>query len=164
MGRWVLVGNAEDTQDLDYVGDRPDVVGYTAWLNGGSDGLEVQLGSAAGLVLEIGDDGRFSESASGSVSLEGEWFDVNGILDEVVPFAGFLVENEQGVYLKADEAPEDAEAEEGRYGLAVLRYDDGDIKICEMLRRAGDRLVRSMNVIADEAQLFRTVLVYERQD
>jgi hypothetical protein len=142
----------------DKVSDPDDI---RAWLNGGDDALVAAAQPAKGLTLSIARDGGFSEERTGAAAVP--WFDADGVLEhQAVPFAGTATPVGEMLYLRLVETKSWATPTEGRYAPALLRYDDEDTKVSDALTLAGDRLVRTMNVVTDELYLNRVVLLYAR--
>ena len=161
VGRWSVVGSASVNGEIPFVGDDPDPDGVSGWLNGTGEELEGSIASTSGLELEVSQDGLFSEHLTGQPKIE--WFDVEGVLcDGVVPSNGALVEGEMLVYLQPNGIPSWSVHKKKRYGKALLRYDDGDTKICDCLRLKGDRLIRTVNVVTDELYTNRVLMAYEK--
>lgn len=160
VGTWVLTGSTSIKGELAIVDGSPDPNGVEDWLNGSGLSLFETVDATSGLSIDIQPDGTFSEQKQGNPEIE--WYDFEGVLTEVEPFNGSLVANEQGVYLLADDAPEWRMPTENEYGVAVLRYDDGDTKISDRLEKKDDLLIRTMNVVTDELYFDRIVIVYRR--
>jgi hypothetical protein len=130
------------------------------WLNGFDASLVATAKATSGMTLSIAADGTFTERVSGKPDVY--WFDEEGVLADVTPFDGLIVHNVQGSYLRPLNIAKWAIPVDGRYGLAVLRYDDGDTKISDCVRSSDGRLIRTINVVTDELYLDRIVIVYER--
>jgi hypothetical protein len=162
QGEWCLVASGSVNSEIAFINDEePDPNGVSDWLNGIDDTLVDTATATSGLTLSIASDGTFAEHVSGKPEVD--WFDAEGILQaEVSPFNGVVVGSDQAVYLRPINIATWASPVEGRYGRAVLRYDDGDTKISDRIRALGDRLIRTVNVVTDELYLDRVVIVYER--
>jgi hypothetical protein len=159
-GTWELIGFAETQSTARLIGEDTDPADIDAWLNRHDDSLLSDAEAASGLRLRI-DAGNFTEERTGSPSVS--WFDAEGVLaEEVAPFDGTLIRTEDGIYLRPAVIPSWAMPVDGRHGPAVLRYDDSDTKIAESLHLAGERLMRTVNVVTDELYLNRVVLIYAR--
>jgi hypothetical protein len=162
-GRWRATGtcsaNSQIKIDLSGV---PDPNGVADWLNGFDSGLARDARPTSGLILTIETTaGTFTERLTGDPLVE--WFDAEGVLTQgVSPFDGTFISNAQGAYLCPQDVPKWAAPVAGRYGEAILRYDDGDTKIADSLRVVEGRLVRTVNVVTDELYLNRVVIIYER--
>ena len=162
VGRWALVGSTNVTGEIAFVGDEPDPNGVSNWLNGLGEELETSIEHMTGLELEISQDGRFSENMIGQPRVY--WFDVEGVLsNDVAPFNGALTSNDKLIYLQPDDVPRWSVHAQNRYGKAILRYDDGDTKICDSLRLEGARLLRTVNVVTDELYTDRVLIAYEKR-
>lgn len=160
-GRWALAGSISVKDEIAFVDGEPDPDGVSNWLNGRDDGLEAGISPASGLELTISEDGRFTETATGKPEVY--WFDVEGVLcNDVEPFNGTLLSNEGLLYLLPDGIPSWSAHAQNRYGKAMLRYDDGDTKICDSLYLKGDQLLRTVNAVTDELYLDRVLIAYER--
>ena len=161
-GEWHLVASIsiQPESHLEFLKDGPDHTGISNWLNGFDDKLIEEAQETSGLVLCIKQDGSFTEEVTGNPNVY--WFNDEGCLVDVAPFNGVLVETEQGFYLKPTNINEWAIPIEEAYGACVLRYDDGDTKITDHLRRVGEYLVRTVNVVTDEAYLDRVLIKYKR--
>jgi hypothetical protein len=162
LGQWDLVGSVAINSEIAFIDGEPDPNGVANWLNGFDASLQDQIKPTAGLRLEIRPDARFTEQMSGQPAVY--WFDEEGVLTDVAPFDGHLVETDQGLYLRPDEISEWAMPTEGEYGQAVLRLDDGDTKISDNLRLNNGYLLRTVNVVTDELYLDRILIVYTRQE
>ncbi|MBC7501745.1 MAG: hypothetical protein H7315_14820 [Herminiimonas sp.] len=161
VGRWALVGSTSINGEIAFVGDEPDPNGVSNWLNGHAEDLEESIEQTSGLELEISQDGRFTERQVGRPKVY--WFDVEGVLsNEVAPFNGALTFNDKLFYLQPD-IPNWSVHAQNRCGEAILRYDDGDTKICDSLRLRGDRLLRTVNVVTDELYTDRVLIAYEKR-
>ena len=161
VGRWALISSASINSEISFIGEDPDPNGVNDWLNG--DAIDLVDGSdpTTGLLLQIEQDGSFSEQKTGNPKVY--WFDSEGVLtNDVEPFDGRLQSNESNVFLRPSEIPSWAIPVEGKHGRAILRLDDGDTKISDRLDVIGDRLIRSVNVVTDELYLDRIVIVYSR--
>jgi hypothetical protein len=162
VGTWILVGSTSINGQIAFLDDEPDPNGVLNWLNGLGEELEASIKHMTGLELEISQDGRFSEALSGQPKVP--WFDVEGVLsNDVAPFNGALTSNDKLVYLQPDGIPRWSVHAQNRYGKAILRYDDGDTKICDSLRLKGDRLLRTVNVVTDELYTNRVLVAYEKR-
>lgn len=161
-GEWHLIASASITSEVQFVNDeQPDPNGVANWLNGFDDSLLESAKQTSGLVLSITPDGSFTERVTGKPEVY--WFDVEGVFaNEVTPFDGVTVKNEQGAYLKPVAVAKWAVAVEGRYGKCVLRYDDGDTKITDNLRIVEAHLIRTVNIVTDELYLDRVLIRYKR--
>lgn len=157
IGTWQLIATARSDSEIAFIGEEPDPAGVADWLNGRSAaGATVP---AAGLLLEIQPNGRFTERRTGTPAVD--WFDAEGVLaDKPSPFDGTVLQSGLTAYLRPDDIASWARPEDGRYAPAVLRYDDGDTKIADSVTRDGPNLLRTVNVVTDELYLTRVVLVY----
>lgn len=162
VGSWTLVGRTAINGEIAFLGVEPDPNGVLDWLNGLGEELEGSIKHVSGLELEISQEGRFSESLSGQPEVY--WFDVEGVLsNDVAPFNGALASINKLIYLQPDGIPRWSVHAQNRYGDAILRYDDGDTKICDSLRLKGDRLLRTVNVVTDELYTDRVIIAYEKR-
>jgi|GEM_PF-4391016 len=161
-GEWRLVASGSINAEIAFINDEePDPNGVSDWLNGFDHALVAASKPTSGLTLSIAADGTFSEIVSGNPQVY--WFDVEGVLEsEVIPFSGVVVHNDQASYLRPTSIATWATPVEGRYGLAVLRYDDGDTEISDSVRLVENQLIRTVNVVTDELYLDRIAIVYER--
>lgn len=161
-GRWALVGSASTNDEIAFADDEPDPNGVSDWLNGHGDDLEASIKPTSGLELTISEDGRFSEALVDQPEVC--WFDIEGVLcNDVVPFNGALISDNALFYLQPDGIPRWSVHTQNRYGKALLRYDDGDTKICDSLCLKGDRLLRTVNIVTDELCTDRVLIAYERR-
>lgn len=167
QGEWSLIESAAAQSEIEITDDsREEPEGVSAWLNGGEGIPPVETRKASGLLLSIAADGSFAENVSGSPDVE--WFDAEGVLalpsegHEIVPFSGMLVPRGQEGYLRPAAVVSWAVPNEGQYGSAVLRFDDGSTKIADHIKVVGGRLVRTVSVVTDWLYLHRTFMVYER--
>jgi hypothetical protein len=162
VGSWTLVGSTSINGEIAFLGDKPDPNGVLDWLNGSGEELEGSIKHVSGLELKISLEGRFAESLTGLPEVY--WFDVEGVLsNEVAPFNGTLVSIDRLIYLQPDDIPSWSVHAQNRYGDAILRYDDGDTKICDSLCLKGDRLLRTVNVVTDELYTDRVLIVYAKR-
>ncbi|MDE0854959.1 MAG: hypothetical protein OSA97_11125 [Nevskia sp.] len=161
-GDWSLIAACSVRSEIPFINDEePDPSGVFNWLNGFDDELVANAKPTSGLTMTIKPDGQFVERLSGTPAVY--WFDEEGVLqEEVTPFSGMVVDTEQASYLCPASIPKWATPVSGRYGTAVLRYDDGDTKISDAVRRIGHQLVRTVNVVTDELYLDRVVILYQR--
>ncbi|HEY2038426.1 MAG TPA: hypothetical protein VGG95_02105 [Edaphobacter sp.] len=162
LGKWKLTASANVTSQIAFdESNEPDPNGVGDWLNGFDEGLVSSATATSGMLLAIKEDGFFTERVTGTPNVN--WFDVEGVLcEKVVPFDGAVVEGVERAYLCPVKIPSRAVPENGRYGEAVLRYDDGDTKIADSIHFMHEKLIRTINVVTDELYLDRTVLVYQR--
>lgn len=161
QGEWRLVRSASIKSEIEFVNDEPHPNGVSDWLNGFDESLVDRASPTSGLTLSISPKGSFTERLSGKPNVY--WFDNEGVLQtEVAPFDGVVVGCGQEAYLRPAEIAKWATPEDGEYGRALLRYDDGDTKIADRIRTMGDRLVRVVNIVTDDLYLDRVVIVYER--
>jgi hypothetical protein len=158
-GAWCLVGTVSTRSQIALINGQPDPRGIEQWLKGVDDRLIETATETSGLLLSISPEASFTEQLTGKPTVY--WFDEEGVLaGEVSPFNGVVVQTQQGAYLKPAEIAKFGRPVEGRYGNVVLRYDDGDTKIADGLRRVGAQLIRTVNVVTDELYLDRVVVVY----
>ena len=78
-----------------------------------------------------------------------------------MPFGGVIKSNKHGTFIQPKEINSIGLPTE-EYG-AILRYDDGDTKICDRISLHEHNLIRTVNTVTDELYLDRTILVYKRQ-
>lgn len=162
-GRWALTGSCSINHEITLEEEDSEIhlPEIARWLNGTAKELLLQWQPTEGLMLEIKADGSFSETATGRPQLQ--WFDAEGCLnEEASPFDGRWIKGKDLAYLRPTEIQRWAMPAAGQYGAAVLRYDDGDTKICDQVQRDGERLLRCVNVVTDELYLNRVLMVYER--
>lgn len=158
-GTWRAIGSASTRGEVAFIGDEPDPNGVHDWLNGDGHMLAGEVQAVDGLVLHIDPSGGFTEQKHGNPPIC--WFDSEGVqTSEVEPFNGVLSIHADAAYLLSASVQNWAKAVEGRYGPAVLRYDDGDTKICDRIERVGNELLRTINVVTDELYLDRVLIVY----
>jgi hypothetical protein len=117
-----------------------------------------ELEARTGLVLVVRGDGTYSERASGEAPPM-LWYDTDGVrTDSPEPTKGVVreVPSRPAVSLHPHTAPvrEDYPQEDFR---GVLRYDDGDTLVSDLLRVEGGSLVRAISVVTDELYFNRVV-------
>ncbi|MDG9669280.1 hypothetical protein ONV78_16175 [Hahella sp. CR1] len=159
IGTWLLDGSISVSSDIaqEPGGEHDDRI--KSGLRGSGEELVDRVAPASGLTLTIEESGFFTEEKEGEPQVK--WFDTDGVLTpQVVPFSGVVKSHKSGVFLQADDIPSWA-APTNRYSV-ILRYDDGDTTISDQIYRVDDKLVRTVNVVTDEAYLDRTVIVYSR--
>lgn len=142
-----------------------------AWLAGDDRHGSADAARASGLELVIGADGRFTERRTGDARIR--WYDEGGVetIAEAVPFDGYAVERGGHRYLRPALDPQAMSVRlkrDERFPGIALRIDDGDTDdgdtlVADRIDRDGDRLLRTMSVVTDEAYLSRLTLVYQRQ-
>ncbi|ABC29949.1 hypothetical protein HCH_03186 [Hahella chejuensis KCTC 2396] len=159
VGTWLLVSSISVSSEI---AQEPGAVRHDkikSGLRGAGQELIEKAKPTSGLALTIDDNGEFKEEKEGEPQVK--WFDTDGVLTpKVVPFSGVVRANKSGVFLQADDIPSWA-APTDRYSV-ILRFDDGDTTISDQIYLIDDKLVRTVNVVTDEAYLDRTVIVYSR--
>lgn len=159
VGKWVLTGSISTNSEITFMGEEADPNGIKDWLNGSGRELFENIKPTSGLTLELLPDGTFTEAKTGNPEVY--WFSNEGVLEsEVIPFNGLIKSNEFGFFLQPDEIPPWA-APTDKYGV-ILRYDDGDTKICDRLSLSENTLIRTVNVVTDELYLDRIAITYKR--
>jgi len=159
IGTWVLIGSISINNEIAFIGEEPDLDGVKNWLNESGKELIEDVKGTEGLKLVIAPDGKFKEIREGNPDVY--WFSSEGVLeDEVMPFNGTVKNNEYGYFLIPKEVPTWA-TPKIEYGV-ILRYDDGDTKISDQIFQHEGNLVRTINVVTDEAYLDRIVIVYNK--
>ncbi len=161
VSEWHLSGygyfNATDRSDE--IPDRSDV---EDWLLAAAGAGWPELVARAGLVLVIGPDGRYRERLVGG-ELALPWYDGDGVqVDSPEPSEGEAreVAGRAGMSLHPDrDFPPDPPGEGFR---AVLRIDDGDTMISDIVEVVGDSLIRAISVVTDEMYFDRVVARYGR--
>ncbi|MEM9449908.1 MAG: hypothetical protein AAGA75_15390 [Cyanobacteria bacterium P01_E01_bin.6] len=158
VGKWSLIGSISINSEISFVGGEPEPNGVKDWLNGSGRELVETMNATSGLTLELCSDSTFTETKYGNPAVY--WFSDEGVLEsEVVPFNGLVKANEFGFFLQPDEISSWATPTD-KYGV-ILRYDDGDTKICDRLYLSEGKLIRTINVVTDELYLDRIVIVYK---
>ncbi len=110
-----------------------------------------------GLTLRINADGSFSKQCFGRPVLE--WYNDEGVSTDVPePFSGHIIQDELGTFLHANGQSVN---ETGLYSQ-YLRYHDGDTIVSDRLSMIDTLLIRTVNVLVDEAYLYRCVYCYQR--
>ena len=161
IGEWHLVGSGSASSEIAFINETdPDPNGVSEWLNGFDEALVEAAQPTSGLKLAIAPGGSFAEEASGQPDVN--WFDEEGVQSDVLPFGGTIVESGEVSYFLPVSIPNWATPTDGKYGTAVLRYDDGDTKIANNIRIRTGKLVRTVNVVTDELYLDRVVIIYQR--
>ena len=159
-GTWTLIGSTSINGEISFIDEEPDPNGVRNWLNGKGAALRDEVEPNSGLTLSIAANGSFTEQVEGDPNVY--WFDSEGVLvSEVVPFGGFLKLQGENAYLQPSEIPSRATPDD-EYNV-VLRYDDGDTKICDCINLVGDTLIRTVNVVTDELYLDRVIIVYQKR-
>lgn len=162
-GRWNATATSSTHAESTLISeDEVDPNGIVDWLNGFDATLVRAAKPVSGLVLTIETArGTFTEKVRGNPAIV--WYDAQGVLMEKVwPFDGTIVCNTHGAYLRPHDEPWWAMPVDGRYGEAILRYDDLDTRIADHLRVVGGRLIRTVNIVTDDTYLDRVLIVYER--
>jgi hypothetical protein len=159
-GTWILIGSTAIAATIEFSEEEPNSSGVKDWLNGTAAELVDRIEPTAGLTLSIDLSNQFTEVRVGEPQVS--WFSSEGVLEnEVIPFNGFVKFYRKIAYLTATAAPKWAVPAKAKYG-AILRYDDGDTKICDRIELMGDKLIRTVNVVTDELYLDRIAIVYAR--
>jgi hypothetical protein len=144
-------------------GDPPAPVDIEDWLFAAAGVGWPELEARTGLELVIRHDGSYSERVVGG-ELPMLWYESEGVqVDAPEPTEGTVrdVDGRDGASLHPHSAPApEIRTEEGLRG--VLRYDDGDTQVSDILRVAGDSLVRAISVVTDEIYFNRIVARYGR--
>lgn len=159
-GTWLLTAAISTNGAIPIVDGETEEGAVDAWLYGSSHDMLGQTTPAHGLTLSIAADGSFAEEKTSTPALT--WFDSEGVLDaRVTPFDGVIHTEGSIGYLLLREPISWATPSDPLRATRV-RYDDGDMIICDKLELVGEALVRTMSVVTDELYLDRTVLVYRR--
>jgi hypothetical protein len=167
VGRWNVVGFASIEGEVDFFEDEqevenPDPYAIDRWLNGDTRDLAAEAQAAAGLQLQIKSDGSYHEHSSGTTNLL--CYDAEGVqTQDPGPSSGQLVSNGTHLYLRSNGTPPWSVPREGAHGPALLRLDDGGLKIADRIELMGDTLIRSLSIVTDELYLERIALVYRRE-
>ena len=137
-----------------------------AWLAGDDHRRAADAAPASGLELAIGAGGRFTERRTGDARIW--WYDEDGVetMADAVPFDGYAVERGGHRYLRPALDPQAMSVRlkrDERFPGIALRIDDGDTLLADRIDRDGDRLLRTMSVVTDEAYPSRLTLIYHRQ-
>ncbi|MFG2994757.1 hypothetical protein ACGFZK_36595 [Streptomyces sp. NPDC048257] len=126
------------------------------WLAGETLDREPAFERVAGLTLEIGADLTFTEAGAAAV----EWFCEEGVLEsKAAPFDGRIVTTPAGNHLLLHASPAEPYSEDDD---VLLRLDDGDTKITDIVALRGERLYRTVSVGTDEMYVCRLPYEYER--
>lgn len=136
-----------------------------SWLAGEDHDRLETAAPASGLVLHLAGDGRFRERSHGRARIAA-WYDADGVEEtgpRITPFDGRVLERGGVRYLRPEFTPAERETrlkrERPHPGIA-LRIDDGDTLLADRIDLDGDRLLRTVSVVTDEAYLSRLTLIY----
>jgi hypothetical protein len=156
LGVWHLTGYAYVDTHIG-PGDPPDPADIARWLCAAPGIGWPQVEARTGVELEIWQDASYSERLVGG-RIPMMWYDVEGVLVESPePTEGIVREiiGSDGVSLHPHGAPQVRSPH-------VLRYDDGDTQVSDILRIDGDSLVRAISVVTDDLYFNRVVACYGR--
>ena len=167
IGVWQLSEYAAllDNKIVEFQGDdvKPGVV--EAWLYAVTDEGVSKLAPQAGLELTIRADGSFAERAINE-GVHFDWFDSEGIaVDSPTPLEGTLttIAGRDGFFVHQQRIPSWMNQLRAMPDHRdALRFDDGDTIICDLVRPAGDSLLRVISIVGDGIYLNRIVARYER--
>ncbi len=165
-GTWDLVGAATYRDQLDtgpfvHVPGKPWNHGVVHWLQGRGSAFPGERVDASGVTLIIDEAHRFTQQAQSTPALP--WVDVDGVVLSAVPcFSGAVFRDSSGAYLVADGVARSSDAADRPYGV-LLRYDDGDTRVCDRLERLRNTLTRTINLVTDDMYFERTVLSYAKR-
>ena len=157
-GIWLLNGGFSENGTFEILDDIEEYRRrYEKWLRENASVKFEDFVETSGLRLVINADGTFSESKTGAPQIE--WFDAEGVSDsQITPFDGVYKFFGDRLFLTLSEPifrSNSSDAEQ-------IRYDDGDTKICDILRIIDDCLIRIISVITDELYTDRVFLRYKK--
>jgi hypothetical protein len=162
VGEWHLDGYAlVDT----FIGasDPSDLSAVQNWLLAAAGAGWPEVEARTGLVLVIRRDGTYSERAPGE-KLSMLWYDSDGVQTaSPEPTEGVVrgVGGRPVVSLHPHTPPARADFPGGDF-RGVLRYDDGDTLVSDILRLEGNSLIRAISVVTDDLYFNRVVSRYWR--
>lgn len=117
-------------------------------------------GDVRGSTLTIDAAGAFFQAGQCDAPIltyDGEGIQVSGVPE----FGGRIHEEGERGYLLCQGIPRWATPKD-EAAQTRLRWDNGDIKVCDSIRLVGNRLLRTICVVTDECYGDRIVLVYEQ--
>ena len=151
LGVWHLTGYSYVETHVGS-GDSPGPADIAHWLFAAPGAGRPEVEHRTGLELVIRQDSSYSERLlSGRIPMM--WYDVDGVLvDSPEPTEGIVREiiDRDGVSLHPHGSPQVR-------SLDVLRYDDGDTQVSDIVRVDGDSLLRVISVVTDELYFNRVV-------
>lgn len=160
VGTWILIASSTLNSEISFTNGVPDPNGVRNWLNGSGKDLIEKAELASGLSLTILPDGSFIEEKNSETKVD--WFDDEGVLNsDPYTYTGTLMSNTYGVFLEQSSDPRFATSTD-KYG-SFVRYDDGDTKISDSIARKEAVLIRTVNVVTDEAYLMRVIYIYKQK-
>ena len=161
VGEWHLDGYAFVNTSVG-TGAIPSPSDIEEWLLVTAGAGWPEFEAQSGLVLTVRGDGTYSERVSGAPPML--WYDTEGVqTDSPEPTEGVVrdVHGQSALSLH----PGTARAHEGNSQgnlRGVVRYDDGDTVVSDLLRVQDGILVRAISVVTDELYFNRVVARYRR--
>lgn len=161
LGKWALDGYAYI--EASSPGKQPGPADIADWLLARAQADRAELEARTGLELTIRRDGSYSEQVVGDEPSM-LWYDSEGVqTDSPGPTEGTIrdVDGRVAVSLHPRDAPPPTPPhQEGLRG--ILRYDDGDTQVSDILQVVGESLIRTISVVTDELYFSRIAARYRR--
>jgi hypothetical protein len=159
-GQWVLIGSTSRKGEVRFINEEPIDADIFDWLNGQELDVVDEIEQTNCLSMSIFDDNTFTEVKNNAES-NFDWYDEEGVLDpDFIPFGGAIKCNAHGIFIQPKKISAMGLPTE-EYG-AILRYDDGDTKICDRISLHEKNMIRTISIVTDELYLDRTILVYKK--